>query len=964
MAFAARGAYAGRMRTSVGLTLLLALTPIVGASAQQRARHPNIVVILADDLGYGDLGCYNPESKITTPNIDRLAAEGMLFTDAHSSSTVCTPTRYSLLTGRMAFRTGMRSVFSGVGGPCLIEESRLTLPGMLREAGYATAGFGKWHVGMTFFDEAGQPINKNGLEAVKRVDFSRSIPDAPIHRGFDHFFGTVSCPTTDWLYAFVDGDRIPVPPTGVLDRGPLPDHPYSKDNRPGLIAPDFDLEEVDLLFLEKSVAFLETHVKKTPERPFFLYHSTQAVHLPSFAADAFKGKTDAGPHGDFIFELDWVVGELMRTLERLGVADDTLVIFSSDNGPEVPTAIAMRADHQHDGARPWRGMKRDQWEGGHRVPFIARWPGRVEAGTVSDQLLSLTDVMATCGAIVGTELPDDAAEDSFDLLPVLLGEQGKEPVREFLLQQTISLALSIRSGRWKYLDHRGSGGNRYGAGTELEAYTLPDTDPDAPGQLYDLEADPGETQNLYSKHPAVASRLKGKLDELVQSGRSAPLREGPRPNVLLVLVDDLGWSDLGCYGNPAVDTPRIDAFAEQGKLFTDAYAAAPVCSPTRASIMTGLAPARLHITNHMPDQKRFLPDEPMLLPAHCRDRLPLEHVTLAEHLRAAGYRTAFFGKWHLAPRKGEDMEEFYPDHQGFELNIGGNGWGGPGRSFFAPYEFPNLVSKSDDEYLPYRIGDEVVAFLDEQRGADEPFFIALWHYTVHWPMDSPADLLAKYEAKGVQPGIADPRYAGMTEALDQVFGRVLDKLEETGAAEDTLVVFTSDNGALLEVADTRPLRMAKGYLYEGGVRVPMIARWPGRIEASSRSSTPVISTDLFATILDAVRVALPPKYPGDGVSLLPLLTGRGGLDRDALFFHYPNYAWHRSNRLGGAIRVGDHKLIERFDDGSVELYDLAADLGEQHDLAAEQPELAERLRARLTAWRDEVGAAMPVEPPR
>jgi len=453
------------------------------------------------------------------------------------------------------------------------------------------------------------------------------------------------------------------------------------------------------------------------------------------------------------------------------------------------------------------------------------------------------------------------------------------------------------------------------------------------------------------------------LSTLPAACQAVPDSPAP-PNIVLVLVDDLGWSDLGCYGNRAVDTPRLDAFAREGMLFTAAYAAAPVCSPTRASIMTGLAPARLHITNHMPDREGFLPDEPTLLPAHCLDRLPLEHVTLAEHLHAAGYRTAFLGKWHLAPQSGADMEDYYPDRQGFDLNIGGNGWGGPGRSFFAPYEFPNLVSESEDEYIPYRLGDEAVAFLEEQRGAEAPFFLALWNYAVHWPMDSPPDLLAKYEEKGIQPGIKDPRYAGMTEALDLVFGRVMDALEANGQADDTLVVFLSDNGALLSVADTRPLRMAKGYLYEGGIRVPMLVRWPGRVAPGSRSSTPVISTDLFATLLDAAGVELPEEYPGDGESLLPLLTEGAGLEREALCFHYPNYAWHRSNRLGGAIRLGDHKLIERFDDGSVELYDLAQDLGEEQDLAAARPELANNLRARLEAWRQEVGAAMPVEPPR
>ena len=270
----------------------------LASGREKKMQLPNIVFILADDLGYGDVACYNPQSKVPTPNLDRLARQGMRFTDAHSPSTVCTPTRYSVLTGRMAFRTGMRGVFTGVGGPCMIEKQRLTIGQMLRDAGYATAMFGKWHVGMTFFDKEGKAINKGGLAGVRRVDYSRPIPDAPIHRGFDEFYGTVCCPTTDWLYAYVDGDRIPVPPTKLLDRSTLPKHPYGNDCRRGLVAPNFKHEEVDLVFLEKSTQFMKRHVKKNAKKPFFLYHSMQAVHLPSFPADKFKGKSIIGAGGE------------------------------------------------------------------------------------------------------------------------------------------------------------------------------------------------------------------------------------------------------------------------------------------------------------------------------------------------------------------------------------------------------------------------------------------------------------------------------------------------------------------------------------------------------------------------------------------------------------------------------------------------------------------------------------------
>jgi len=512
------------------ILLVVAFSVVCGYASQP----PNILFIYADDLGYGDVACYNPESKVPTPNLDRMAREGIRFTDAHSPSTVCTPSRYSVMTGRMAFRLNYPGVFTGVQGPCLIDADRLTLPEMMRDAGYETAMYGKWHIGMTFYDKEGRPVHEleEGLEErfgrqglgnrlVEHVDFSRRIDGGPLDRGFDRFFGTACCPTTDWLYSYIEGDRIFNPPTKILDPQAegLPSHPYSKDNRRGYLSDDFDLEEVDMVFLEKSVNYLEDYAQRESGKPFFLFHSAQAVHLPSFPGKDFKGKTQAGPHGDFIFEFDYVVGELMQALERLDLDENTLVIVSSDNGPEVPTSIAMRRDHAHDGARPWRGLKRDQWEGGHRVPFIAYWPGKIEAGRVSDQTICQTDIMATCAAIVGVELPRDAAEDSFNLLPVLLGEADGEPVRPYTLHQTIRLGLAIRKGPWKYLDHQGSAGNNYEA-ERMAPFVLADSAPDAPGQLYNLDEDPGERRNRYFENPEIVQELKALLETAKSSGRS------------------------------------------------------------------------------------------------------------------------------------------------------------------------------------------------------------------------------------------------------------------------------------------------------------------------------------------------------------------------------------------------------------------------------------------------------------
>jgi len=498
------------------------------------SEHPNVLLIYADDLGYGDVGCYNPESKVPTPHMDRLAADGIRFTDAHSPSTVCTPSRYSVMTGRMAFRLNYPGVFTGVQGPCLISDERLTLPEMLKERDYETALFGKWHIGMTFRNEKGQPVYElqdeivaehgrldSGTKLVEIVDFTKKIEGGPLDHGFDHFFGTACCPTTDWLYSYIDGDFIPNPPSALLDRAKegLPTHPYSRDNRLGYKSDDFDLQEVDMVFLEKSRAFLRDHASRNPKKPFFLFHSAQAVHLPSFPGKDFRGKTNAGPHGDFIFQFDHIVGALLETLDELGLSENTLVIVTSDNGPEVPTSIAMRGDHNHNGSGPWRGMKRDQWEGGHRVPFIARWPGKIEAGSESEQTICQTDIMATCAAIVGYELPNESAADSFDLLPALFGQGRGKPIRPYTLHQTNRLALAIRKGPWKYLDHQGSGGNSYEQ-ERLLPFALPDSAPDAPGQLYSLDTDPGERNNLYFERPELVKELKALLEEAKKSGRS------------------------------------------------------------------------------------------------------------------------------------------------------------------------------------------------------------------------------------------------------------------------------------------------------------------------------------------------------------------------------------------------------------------------------------------------------------
>ena len=430
-----------------------------------------------------------------------------------------------------------------------------------------------------------------------------------------------------------------------------------------------------------------------------------------------------------------------------------------------------------------------------------------------------------------------------------------------------------------------------------------------------------------------------------------------KPNVLFILIDDMGWMDLGCQGNKNLHTPNIDNLAKEGMRFTDAYAPAPVCSPTRAAIITGQSPARLQITNHLPHQDRFTPKDSKLLPAKMLNHLSLESETLAERLKIdAHYATAFIGKWHLYT--GRD-KKYNPLNQGFDINIGGCSYGGP-PTFFDPYRIDFLPDRKKGEYLPNRLADEAIAFISEQNSKDKPFFVALWNYTVHWPMEAPDKLVEKYKNLPVK-GYRDHRYAAMIEAMDIAIGKVLKSLDDLNIAEETLVIFTSDNGPFGGVGDASPLRADKGHLYEGGIRVPLIVRWPGKVEAGVVEKTPVILTDFHPTILAATGLDLNSTIPNDGDNLIPLLEGKKEFKNRALYWHYPNFAFHRDNRLGSAIREGDHKLLHFYDTDSIELYDLKKDIGEKNDLSDEMPQLAQRLKGKLSSWLKASGALMPTK---
>ena len=456
------------------------------------------------------------------------------------------------------------------------------------------------------------------------------------------------------------------------------------------------------------------------------------------------------------------------------------------------------------------------------------------------------------------------------------------------------------------------------------------------------------------------------------AGASLLAAEIAKPNIIFILADDLGWVDLGCYGSTFHETPNLDRLAAQGMRFTDAYAACSVCSPTRASIMTGKYPARLHLTDWLPGQPNR-PNQKLNRPDF-QKFLPLEEITIAEALKAGGYQTALIGKWHL----GEDAE-YYPEHQGFDLNIAGSGHGHP-PSYFSPYKLPNLPDGPQGEYLNDRLTDEALKFIEQSK--DKPFFLYLPHYAVHTPLQAKADVIEKYKKKAAQlPSnrvtfMVDqkimvrqmqdvPVYAAMIESLDENVGRLLDKLTALGLDKNTVVIFTSDNGGLATGKGTPacnlPLRMGKGWPYEGGIREPLIVKWPGVTMPGGVSGAPVVSTDYYSTLLQIA--GLPPtEQVVDGQSIVPLLKGDVRPERP-IFWHYPHYS-PQGSAPNGAVRQGEFKLIEWYEDMRVELYNLKDDIGERNNLAATMPAKTDELRKLLHDWRDEVKAQMPGPNPK
>ena len=430
-------------------------------------------------------------------------------------------------------------------------------------------------------------------------------------------------------------------------------------------------------------------------------------------------------------------------------------------------------------------------------------------------------------------------------------------------------------------------------------------------------------------------------------------------NFVFLLIDDLGWRDLGCFGSSFYETPNIDRLAAEGMRFTQAYSACPVCSPTRASLMTGKDTARLRFTGHITAIGRHRhPENSRIIPPDDNMFLPLEEITIAEALKPAGYASASIGKWHLG------SEKYWPKQQGFDVNIAGWTHGSP-PSYFYPYErprnkwnpsIPTLHGGKPGEYLTDRLTDEAISFVEQNK--DGPFFLYLTHYAVHTPLQAPQPLVTKYEAKLKRDDSQkNATYAAMIENVDTNIGRVRETLEDLKLSERTVIIFASDNGGLAEVTNNAPLRAGKGHVYEGGIRVPLIVKWPGRVAGGSSCASPVTTEDLYPTIVEMAGRGVAPGSELDGQSIVPLLTGKGRFEERPLYWYYPHYSPQAKNPAA-AIRYGDYKLIKFYDPPGLELYNLAEDIGETQNLVEKLPQKASQLHKNLKDYLRAVNAKM------
>jgi arylsulfatase A-like enzyme len=909
-------------RRSAPLAVLLAAAATIAAPAS--GAPPNVVLIISDDQHWSDYGFMGHE-QLRTPALDRLAGESLVFTRGYVPSSLCCPSLASLITGRYPHEhkivgndppespdvprgspAGQAAFAAGRERMNRHLEAWPTLPKLLGEHGYTSLQTGKWWQG----------------------DFRRGGFDAGMTTGQRH------------------GDK-------------------------------------GLAIGRQTMAPIEDFVRRCrgEGKPFFVWYAPMLPHdphdPPAELVEHYSAKTDSvhlARYWGNVERFDRTVGELLDFLDTEKLSADTLVVYVTDNG------WIQRTDSPRFAPR----SKLSPYDGGLRTPIMLRQPGRIPPAT-SEALASSLDILPTVLAACGVPAP--AGLPGVNLLDPEAVAARRQLFGECSTHTLVDLDDPSKSLMWRWTIRED--GDRLWkliepvtavAGRPSPAWEGRNIAPEDQAryergevELFDLARDPGETKNLAADHPALVRDLRASLRHVAATkpGEDAQPREaaaGPpradRPNLLVFLADDLGARDLGCTGSSFYRTPAIDGLAAAGMRFSRGYAACPVCSPTRAALVTGRHPARVRITNFIPGKRRG-----KLLPAAFLRALPEKEVTVPELLQATGYTTGIFGKWHLGP-SGD-----IPKH-GFDVT--GSTRVGPG------------TGPLDDPLHARAIARQATAFIEEAAAAGKPWFCYVPMHSVHVPLITRPELAAEEgrRAVGVGPrfdipppppgdpftkGVQDhPVYAGMIREMDETVAGVLAAVERAGQTNDTLVVFTSDNGGLAtaEGAPTSnlPLRAGKGFVYEGGIRVPLVIRWPGVVSAGSTCDVPVTTLDIAATLLDAAGTRPPDGHVLDGGSLRPILDDSGRPPPRDLVWHYPHYA-NQGSRPAAALIAGDgptpgqEKLVEHFEDGRLELFDLAKDPGERHNLAAARPERVRDLQGRLAAWRKQVDAAMPTPNP-
>jgi arylsulfatase A-like enzyme len=903
----------------VAVALVVMLTAVTVPVGRSAAAPPNVVLILSDDQHWGDYGFMGHE-QLRTPALDRLARESLVFPRGYVPSSLCCPSLASLITGRYPHEHRV------------VGNDPPESPAIPRGSAAGRAAF-----------EAGRERMNRHLEA---------WPTLPKLLGGQ---GYKSLQTGKWW----QGDFR----RGGFDEG------MTKGQRHG---------DEGLAIGRKTMEPVYEFVRRCrgAGKPFFVWYAPMLPHdphdPPQELVDHYSSKTDSihvARYWGNVERFDRSVGDLLDFLDTEKLSADTLVVYVADNG----------WIQQLDNPRFAPRSKLSPYDGGLRTPIMLRRPGTI-APASSEALASSLDILPT--VLAACDVPPPAGLPGVNLLDAKAVADRKQLFGECYTHTLLDLDDPAESLMWRWTvrqdgDHlwkliepvTAHGGRPFPKweGRNVAAEDQARYERGAL-ELFDLAADPRETNNLARERAGVVADLQASLDtwwkpaaEPEASKQPAAARPRPnKPNLLVFLADDLGARDLGCTGSSFYRTPAIDALAAAGMMFTRGYAACPVCSPTRAALVTGRHPARVRITNFIPGNRRG-----KLLGAEFLKALPEAEVTVPELLQVAGYTTGIFGKWHLGP------PQAIPKH-GFDVT--GSTTVGPGSG------------PLDDPLHARAIANQAAAFIAESSSAGKPWFCYVPMHSVHVPLITRPDLAAQEgrRAVGVGPrfeipapppgdpftkGVQDhPVYAGMVREMDETVAAVLAAVEQAGQVNDTLVVFTSDNGGLAtaEGAPTSnlPLRAGKGFVYEGGIRVPLLVRWPGVVAAGSRSDVPTTTLDLAATLVDAAGCELPAGHVLDGASLRPVLDGAGVPEPRDLVWHYPHYA-NQGSRPAGAIIAGDgprpgsEKLVEHFEDGRVELFDLQSDPGERHNLAATRPDRAQELQGRLAAWRKQVAAAMP-----